>query len=86
MAYVRKTYQEMVNLAFVRAEDEDFEVEEISDTELFVRNLDKNTIYSVSLDGDYVVDCDCPHHTYRGVLCKHMVAVSNVTGKYVFGM
>jgi hypothetical protein len=32
--------------------------------------------YNVTVKGGKVVGCDCPHHQFRKVPCKHMAKVS----------
>ena len=32
-------------------------------------------IYSVEVSRNRVRSCSCPHATYRGITCKHMLAV-----------
>ena len=39
-----------------------------------VINDDKG--YNVSVQEGKVTGCSCPHHSFRGVICKHMVKVS----------
>lgn len=83
MVYVRKTPEEMEMDSYNRAYSGLFQIEKESDEEYIVHNLEKGTSYIVTVDGDLVTDCECPHHFYRGVLCKHMIAVSLETSKAV---
>ena len=32
--------------------------------------------YTVETDGKVVLSCNCPHHVFRGAICKHMIKVS----------
>lgn len=85
MSYVKKTHSQMIADSFIRAEVENFEIEVIYDTEVIIRNIDKNTIYKLFIEGDYIINCDCPHHIFRGIICKHIIFVSNAIGKYICG-
>lgn len=75
--YIKKTYNEMECDSLERAETQNLYVEQVTDEECLVHNLDKGTVYNVRIEHDIVSDCDCPHHIYRLVNCKHMYSVSN---------
>lgn len=79
MSYVYKTIHQMEMDSYKRAHDEPLMVEEINDNYIRVENFAKNTKYIVRRDGDYIIDCDCPHHIHRGVICKHMVIAAEET-------
>lgn len=79
-AYVKKTIHQMELDSFTRAMQERILVEPINDDEFIVTNVDHMSVYKVRQENDHITDCDCPHHFYRGVICKHMVAVSKETG------
>lgn len=32
--------------------------------------------YQIKVEEDEIVNCNCPHHYHRGVICKHMIKVS----------
>lgn len=32
--------------------------------------------YQVKVENDEIVECNCPHHYHRGVICKHMIKIS----------
>lgn len=44
--------------------------------EYIVINNEEDYGYLVKVDGDKVVGCNCPHHYYRGAICKHMLKVA----------
>ena len=77
--YIRKTIHQMEMDSFQRAHEEPLIVHEINDRFIEVENFAKDTKYFVKKEGNYIADCDCPHHVYRGVICKHMVAASEET-------
>ena len=82
--YIPKTMTDMEIDAYRRATEENLMVEIVDeDAECVVHNLDHNTIYTVLIEGDRIVDCECPHHHYRTCLCKHMVAASWALEKLV---
>lgn len=81
--YIKKTFSQMVVDSYQRAQCQDLRVEEISDDKCLVVNVDNNTMYNVWMDADYVTFCDCPHHTYRNVPCKHMFTAADFFRKTV---
>lgn len=44
--------------------------------EYIVINNEEDKGYLVKVDGDKVVSCNCPHHEYRGAICKHLLKVA----------
>ena len=81
MAYVKKTYSDMVADSINRAKEQNLRIEEISEDKCLVVNIEKRTIYTVWMDTDYVKYCDCLHHTYRKVPCKHLVIAAEYFNK-----
>ncbi len=75
--YVRKTESQMIIDSFNRSQVEQLFVEKVNAEEFLVTNLDHMSMYKVDVQSGHVCNCDCPHHFYRGVICKHMVKVSN---------
>jgi hypothetical protein len=73
----------MVMDSYQRAEDEYLIVDQTGEEEYEVTNVGHCTMYHVTLVNDCVVSCDCPHHIYRGVPCKHIIKVAMITGKKV---
>lgn len=69
--YIKKTMQQMENESYQRAHEEILIVHEINDMYIEVENFVKNTRYIVRQEGGYITDCTCPHHFYRGAICKH---------------
>jgi hypothetical protein len=39
-------------------------------------NDDNQNAYNVTVEGSKVIKCDCPHHTYRNSVCKHMIKIA----------
>lgn len=76
-----KSIAEMEMDSYDRAYCESLYIEETTDGDYIVSNLDHNTSYIVSTEGEFVISCDCPHHIYRQVNCKHMTKVAIETGK-----
>lgn len=78
-----KTVEQMVCDSYDRARYEDFIIEQIDEDVYTVYNCKHRSEYIVESMGDYVMKCDCPHHKYRGVICKHQVAVAMEYGLYI---
>lgn len=76
MAYVRMTKNEMESLGYERATIQDLRVKKISDNNYEVYNAEKGIIYNIEVKDEYVHNCNCPHHCYRRVVCKHMFVVA----------
>jgi len=39
-----------------------------------VSNIANNQSYEILInDDEEIISCSCPHHYYRGVICKHMI-------------
>ena len=66
--------------SYQRAHEEILIVHEINDQYIEVENFIKNTHYFVKREDGYITDCTCPYHTFRNIICKHQVAVSENTG------
>lgn len=81
--YIRKSFADMEEDAFIRARQEDLIVDIVDDTECIVTNIDHRTNYRVLMDEYSVIACECPHHVYRRVLCKHMVSAAWHTGRAI---
>lgn len=77
--YIKKTIHQMEMDSHQRAHEESLIVHEINDEFIQVENFVKNTKYYVKKEDGYIIDCDCPHHTYRNVICKHMVIAAEET-------
>lgn len=77
-----KTNVEHIINATIRAEREDMTI---------LKNGDPNTkgyivvhngvgyVVKTDINGE-VAGCTCPHHTYRNVICKHMIKVALKNG------
>lgn len=83
MAYVKKTYAQMVVDSYHRSKEQDLRVEEIDDSRCMVVNIEEGTLYNVLMSDYSIDDCDCPHHIYRGVPCKHMFAAAGFFQKSI---
>lgn len=59
-------------------ESEDFKVLDSGKEglEYIVINNEGDKGYLVKVDADKVVECNCPHHQYRGAICKHQLKVA----------
>ncbi|AEO93544.1 gp285 [Bacillus phage G] len=44
--------------------------------EYIVINHEEDKGYLVKVDAEKVVDCNCPHHQFRGAICKHILKVA----------
>lgn len=75
--YIKKTIAQMEDDSYQRALSEHFEIDKINNEEFNIYNLDNRTGYIVSLLDDLIIDCTCPHHRYRNVVCKHQIAVAS---------
>jgi predicted amino acid dehydrogenase len=72
--------QHFIN-AFQRAQTEDIQIfaNGAPGSQGFIAiNNDKG--YNVEVVNNEIVRCNCPHNTYRGVICKHMVKASLAKG------
>lgn len=50
------------------------ELERVTTNLFYVHSQTSNKVYSVQqISGQWT--CECPDHTYRGVECKHIIAV-----------
>lgn len=76
--YIKKTIVEMELDSIERASIENLSCEYIEENHYFIHNLDKNTCYEVYKDDNGEYHCNCPHHIYRNVICKHIVKLQNV--------
>lgn len=81
--YIKKTYAQMVVDSYHRAQDQDLRIEEIDDDHCLVVNVLERTVYNVGMSDVRIDDCDCPHHVYRGVPCKHMFAAAGFFQKSI---
>ncbi len=75
MGYTRKSKYQMYIDSFDRAAEQNISTEKISNELFIVYNHDHNSNYIVNVENGEIMSCECPHHFYRGVVCKHMVVV-----------
>lgn len=80
MSYVKKTKYQMQLDSFDRALEQDIKAINLSEIgrsskQIIVQNYDHNTVYEIIIKDNEIISCNCPHHFYRNVICKHMVAV-----------
>lgn len=70
---------EMIKNAMVKAEEEKFIIFEsgakTENVNFIVISENSQKAYNVKTDGVKVISCDCPHHQFRNVPCKHMFKV-----------
>lgn len=75
--YQRKSISEMNYDSIDRGKMQDIRVEKVDQNLALAYNYEKNTEYEITLDGEIVTNCNCPHKKYRNInYCKHMVATA----------
>lgn len=48
--------------------------------------LNNGNGYLVHTEENTVITCNCPHHTFRNAICKHMIKVSMDKGMDIKGL
>lgn len=81
--YIKKTYSQMVIDSYNRSMEEDLRIEEIDETHCMVINIVEGTLYNILMSDYSIDDCDCQHHVYRGVPCKHMFTAAGFFQKSI---
>lgn len=75
-----KTQVQMLQDSINKTQEEKFIIfesgEKCEGINYIVINEESKKGYKVTTDGQKVTSCDCPHHKFRGMLCKHMIKVS----------
>lgn len=72
--YIGKTRLEMQSDSLERAKEQYIEVQKIEDDLYMAHNLTKGTQYAIEVIDGKIISCECPHHFYRNVICKHIYA------------
>lgn len=88
MTTVRKTESQILDDSYFRGTTEPIMIYEFDENHVMVFNEKSNGEYLIEIDKDneIVIDCTCPHKTYRlslisnSLSCKHMIAVAMYLG------
>ena len=71
---------EMLKNSIAKAEEEKFIIFEsgakVEGVNFVLINEGSQKAYNVTTDGEKVTGCDCPHHMFRHVPCKHMIKIA----------